>query len=94
MTESKRIPGFKLTPEQRKIVDEVRRRVEEEKPEIMAESRRRTVADLVTSVQLRGAIGLLKAVRKGRVSRWMKWHNAPGSPSQLCRSWKTISAQT
>ena len=66
MTESKRIPGFKLTPEQREIVEEVRRRVEEEKPEILAESRRRTAADAVVSVQLRGAISLLKAVRKAQ----------------------------
>jgi DNA-binding XRE family transcriptional regulator len=66
MSESKRIPGFKLTPEQRGIVEEVRRRAELEKPEILEESRRRTVADEFTSVQLRGAIGLLRAVRKAQ----------------------------
>lgn len=64
MSESKRIPNFKLTAEQRQIVEQVRQRVEVEKPEILAESRRRTAADAVTSVQLRGAISLLKAVRK------------------------------
>ena len=64
MAESKRIPNFKLTAEQRQIVEQIRKRVEEEKPEILAESRRRTAADAVTSVQIRGAISLLKAVRK------------------------------
>ena len=64
MADTKRIPKFTLTEQQRKIVEEVRQRVEAEKPEILAESRRRTAADAVTAVQLRGAMSLLKAVRK------------------------------
>ena len=66
MPQSKQIPNFQLTPEQRAIVDEVRRQIEKEKPEIIAEGRRMKQADEVTSVQLRGAFGLLKALRQSQ----------------------------
>ncbi len=66
MTESKRLAKFRLTPEQREIVESVRRRVEAEKPEIIAEGLKTVAADAVTSVQLRGAVSLLKAVRKAQ----------------------------
>jgi predicted transcriptional regulator len=66
MTKSKQIPNFQLTPEQREIVESVRRQIEVEKPEIIAESRRMKQADEVTSVQLRGAFGLLKALRQSQ----------------------------
>jgi DNA-binding Xre family transcriptional regulator len=64
MTQTKKQPPkLVLTPEQRAIVEEVRRLAEAERPEMIAEGRRIRAAEEVVSVQLRGVVSLLKSVR-------------------------------
>ena len=64
MNEAKKPPKLVLTPEQRKIIDEIRLRAEAEKPEMMAEGRRVRAAEELVSVRLLAAMSILKAVRK------------------------------
>ena len=62
----KKTPKLLLTPEQRKILAEIRRHAEAEKPELMAEGRRVFAADKFVSARLEAAMSILKAVRKAQ----------------------------
>ena len=57
---------LQLTAEQKQIVKEIRAEVERDRPEIIAEGHRIAEAAAATSVQLRGAFSLLRAVRKSQ----------------------------
>ena len=57
---------LELTAEQKQIVREIRAEVERDRPEIIAEGHRIAEAAAATSVQLRGAFALLRAVRKSQ----------------------------
>ena len=66
MSEPKKPPKLVLTSEQRKIVQEVRRLAEAERPEMIAEGRRVFAADECVSARLQAAMSILKAVRKAQ----------------------------
>ena len=66
MSESKKPPKLVLTPEQRRIVDQVRRLAEIEKPEMFAEGRRVFAADSSVTARLQAAMSILKAVRNSQ----------------------------
>ena len=66
MSNPKSPPKFVLTPEQRKIVEEVRRLAEIEKPEILAEGRRVFAAEECVNGRLKAAMSILKAVRNSQ----------------------------
>jgi DNA-binding Xre family transcriptional regulator len=66
MSSPKPPPKFVLTPEQRKIVEEVRRLAEIEKPEILAEGRRVFAADECVNGRLKAVMSILKAVRNSQ----------------------------
>lgn len=55
---------LELTAEQKQIVRDIRAEVERDRPEIIAEGHRVAEAAAATSVQLRGAFSLLRAVRR------------------------------
>ena len=57
---------LELTAEQKQIVRDIRAEVERDRPEIIAEGHRVAEAAAATSVQLRGAFALLRAVRKSQ----------------------------
>jgi DNA-binding Xre family transcriptional regulator len=66
MTESKKPPKFKFTEEQKQLLADVRKKVEQDKPELMAEGRRILQTDEVLSVRLKAVMSILKAVRKAK----------------------------
>ena len=66
MSNPKPPPKFVLTPEQRKIVEEVRRLAEIEKPEILAEGRRVFEAEQCMNGRLQAVMSILKAVRNSQ----------------------------
>lgn len=63
---SKAKPKFELTAEQKQTVANIREEIERDRPEIIAEGHRIAEAAAATSVQLRGAFTLLRAVRKSQ----------------------------
>ena len=66
MSDVRKPARFVLTPEQRKVADEIRRQAEIEKPEMMAEGRRVFAAEKFVSIRLQAAMSILKAVRKAQ----------------------------
>jgi DNA-binding Xre family transcriptional regulator len=66
MSNPKPPPKLVLTPEQRKIVEEVRRLAEIEKPEILAEGCRVFEAEPCMNGRLQAVMSILKAVRNSQ----------------------------
>ncbi len=66
MTGKAKPAKLELTAEQKQIVADIRAEVERDRPEIIAEGHRVAEAAAATSVQLRGAFALLRAVRKSQ----------------------------
>jgi DNA-binding Xre family transcriptional regulator len=55
---------LKLAPDQKRTVEEIRRKIEAERPELVAEGQRVFAADQAVQVELRSVFSLLRAVRK------------------------------